>query len=481
MAHVNEFEQGLGRKEGTKRRFSKEANIQYTYESLEELLNNTKDLSAMIKHHVEHQQPRLDELDDYYKGENTSISVLERRKEEDKSDHRARHNYAKYVSDFMQGFLVGVPIAMNHADETAQKRIDEVNETIESNALNADLILDLSIYGRAYELVHRNQKDETKVYLSSPLETFLIYDTTVEKNIIAGVRYFVVGYGQDKKVKVLLYTSEKIHTYYTSNFGDYNLTFDKTVDHPFSGVPINEHSNNRFRQGDFENVLDLIDLYDAAQSDTANYMTDLNDAMLKIIGNVDLNQEEADKQKRSNLLLLKPGTQPNGQEGKIDADYIYKQYDVAGSESYKDRLQTDIHKFTNTPDMNDTKIGQQSSVPQSGEAMKYKLFGLEQIRINKERLFKRSLNRRYHLIGSVMSLASEAKKEEFTGITYKFTPNLPKSTKEAIEMFNALGGELSQKTKLKIISMLVENPEEEQELIEKERSDQRQRSNFMEN
>lgn len=481
MTRAQEFERALDGVENTKRRFSPEANIQYTYESLEELLNNPKDLSAMIKHHIEHQQPRLKVLDDYYKGDNTSISVMRRRKEEDKADHRARHNYAKYVSNFMQGFLVGVPIAMNHSDDAAQKRIDEVNETIESNALNADLILDLSIYGRAYELVHRNQNDETKVYLSSPLETFLIYDNTIEKNNIAGVRYFIVGYGRDKKVKVLLYTPNKIRSYYTSNFGDYNLTFDETTDHPFEGVPINEHSNNRFRQGDFENVLDLIDLYDAAQSDTANYMTDLNDAMLKIIGGVELDSDEAKKMKESNIIFLKPSSDQEGRENKVEADYIYKQYDVSGVESYKDRLQTDIHKFTNTPDMNDTKIGQQSSVPQSGEAMKYKLFGLEQIRINKERLFKRSLNRRYQLIGSVMSLASEAKKEEFTGITYKFTPNLPKSTKEAVEMFNALGGELSQKTKLKIISMLVENPEEEQELIEKERSDQRQRSNFMEN
>ncbi|WP_181350490.1 phage portal protein [Thalassobacillus sp. CUG 92003] len=477
MSATSDFERAINGTTNIKRRFSTEANIQYTYESLDELLNNTSDLSAMIKHHIEHQQPRLKELDDYYQGNNTTVSVMKRRKEDDKADHRARHNYAKYVSNFMQGFLVGVPIVMSHPDDAAQKRIDEVNKTIESDALNADLILDLSIYGRAYELVHRNQADQTMVYLSSPLETFLIYDNTIEKNIVAGVRYITVGYGNDKKVKVMLYTPNKIHTYYTSNFGDYNLTFDHTSDHPFGGVPLNEHSNNRFRQGDFENVLDLIDLYDAAQSDTANYMTDLNDAMLKIIGNVELSSEEAKEMKKSNIILLKPEQNAEGKEGNVEAEYIYKQYDVSGVESYKTRLQTDIHKFTNTPDMTDENFSGQ----QTGEAMKYKLFGLEQIRINKERLFKRSLNRRYQLIGEVMSLASEAKREEFAGITYKFTPNLPRSTKDAIEMFNNLGGELSQKTKLKIIPMVVEDPEEEDKLIEEERNKQRQASNYMEN
>jgi SPP1 family phage portal protein len=481
MSYVNDFEYGedVGGSSKSKRRFSKEANIQYTFDSADELIKESSELSAILKHHIEHQRPRLNVLDDYYIGENTTISAANRRKEEDKADHRAKHNYAKYVSNFMQGFLVGVPIAVQHKDKSAQDKIDDINETIEDAALNADIVLDLSIYGRAYELAHRNQQDQTKVYLSSPLETFLIYDNTIEKNIIAGVRYFNVGYGDSHKIKVLFYTEKRIYTYYTSNMGDYNLTLDGETEHPFNEVPINEHSNNRFRQGDFENVLDLIDLYDAGQSDTANYMTDLNDAMLKIVGNLELSPEEAKKMKQANIIFLKPEQNADGKEGSVDADYIYKQYDVSGSEAYKGRLQTDIHKFTNTPDLNDENFSGQ----QTGEAMKYKLFGLEQIRINKERLLKRSLNRRYKLINNVMHLASEAGKGEFEGLTYKFTPNLPKSTKEAVEMFNVLGGELSQETKLKTIPMIVENPEEEQKRIEAERAQQRQSmsSDYMEN
>ncbi|MGF2617742.1 phage portal protein [Rossellomorea vietnamensis] len=481
MAYANEFEHGedVSVSGKPKRRFSKEANIQYTFDSAEGLIKDTSELSAILKHHIEHQRPRLDVLDDYYVGENTTISAANRRKEDDKADHRAKHNYAKYVSNFMQGFLVGVPIAVQHKDKTTQEKIDDINETIEHAALNADIVLDLSIYGRAYELLHRNQQDQNMVYLSSPLETFLIYDNTIEKNIIAGVRYFSVGYDEGQKIRVLLYTDKRIYTYHTSNMGDYSLTLEGDREHPFNEVPINEHSNNRFRQGDFENVLDLIDLYDAGQSDTANYMTDLNDAMLKILGNVELDATEAKKMKQANIIFLKPTQSADGTESKVDAGYIYKQYDVAGSEAYKGRLQTDIHKFTNTPDLNDENFSGQ----QSGEAMKYKLFGLEQIRINKERLLKRSLNRRYKLINNVMQLASEAGTGEFEGLTYKFTPNLPKSTKEAVDMFNALGGELSLETKLKVIPMIVENPEDEQKRIETERAQQRQArsTDYMEN
>ncbi|WP_077301607.1 phage portal protein [Virgibacillus pantothenticus] len=465
MAHVNNFEKGLDTDNSPKRRFSKEANMQYTYSSAEDLLNKLDDLSEMIKHHIEHQRPRLSVLEDYYKNDNTAISTLTRRKDTDKADYRARHAFAEYVSIFIQGFLVGIPISINHPDEATQEKIDQINEVIEDAALNADLILDLSIYGRAYELLHRNQQDQTKVHLSSPLETFLIRDETIEQNVIAGVRYFQVNRNKQNAIKVELYTKDKVYHFYSTNFGNYKLRFDKDESHPFGEVPIIEYANNRFRQGDFEMALDQIDLYDAAQSDTANYMADFNDAMLKIIGDMEFGEEEAKDMKKSNILFL----ETRSDNSKADADYIYKKYDVAGSEAYKGRVQTDIHKFTFTPDLNDENF----SGVQSGEAMKYKLFGLEQIRITKERLFKRSLNRRYKLINNVMALAQEAKEGEFDGLTFKFTPNLPKSTKEAVDMFNSLGGQLSEKTKLKTIPMIVEKPEEELEQLREERKETR--------
>ncbi len=47
----------------------------------------------------------------------------------------------------------------------------------------------LSIY-KSYELMIRNQDDETRLYKKSDaMSTFIIYDNTVERNSIAGVRY----------------------------------------------------------------------------------------------------------------------------------------------------------------------------------------------------------------------------------------------------------------------------------------------------
>jgi len=67
-------------------------------------------------------------------------------------------------------------------------------------------------------------------------------------------------------------------------------------------VPVVEWQNNRERSGDWEKGIPIIDAYDAAESDTANYMSDLNDAMLVIKGDVEstgMNASDIMKMKHS--------------------------------------------------------------------------------------------------------------------------------------------------------------------------------------
>lgn len=439
----------------SKQRFSDQANIQYTYESAEKLLEDIAQIEKYITHHQKFQRTRLDALDDYYEGNNTGILVGKRRREEHLSDHRAVHNFAKYVCEFIQGYLVGIPLKTVYVDDKVDEILKNINRDNDADAHNSDLVLDLSIYGRAYELLYRNKRDENRFTICSPLDTFVIYDDTVEAEPIAGVRY--IKNQIDDETLVYVYTDAKVIIYSLGQEG--TLTFIEEKDHHFKGVPIIEYINNRFRQGDFEDVLNLIDLYDSAQSDIANYMSDLNDAMLVIIGDLDIDVTEAKRQKEANLLMLQTEMNADGKTSNASAAYIYKKYDVSGTEAYKDRLQNDIHKFTNTPNMNDEKF----AGAQSGESMKYKLFGLEQKRANKERLFKKSVRERYRLLNNIMTTAAEGGFDT-NDILITFTPNLPKSVKDEIEQFVKLGGRVTEETALSVLS-IVENPQEEVERL----------------
>src|SRR5690625_6801150 len=132
-------------------------------------------------------------------------------------------------------------------------------------------------------------------------------------------------------------------------------------------------------------------------------MSDLNDAMLKIVGNLEIDVEQAKKMKENNILMLQTEVNADGRAGQADADYIYKKYDVQGTESYKDRVFNNILLFASIPNLLDEHF----SGNQSGEALKMKLFGLSQKRSIKERLFKKSLRDRYRLISNMFIRASE--------------------------------------------------------------------------
>lgn len=444
-----------------KARFSEDANTHYRFSSAKELAGDIEALSGMIKHHSENQVPRLEELTDYYRGNNRTILRAKRRKEDHNADHRAVHNFAKYISQFIQGYMVGVPLKTSYTEGATNDKLREINRTNDADEHNSDLVLDLSIYGRAYELLYRNQRDETRFTLSDVKETFVVYDMTVEMNPIAAVRYIKHKF-KDEKVTVKLYTEETIYTYEINSVTDVEYGDPEEEVNFFKGIPIVEYENNKFRQGDFEDVLNSIDLYDEAQSDTANYMTDFNDAMLKITGDVELEPEQAQQMKEKNIIMLKPATNGEGQESKVDAGYLVKQYDVSGTEAYKTRLANDILLITTIPNLLDTSF----SGTQTGEALKMKLFGLSQMRATKERMFKKSLRDRYRLISNLAEIASEGT-FDVNKISITFTENLPRSIEKELDWFAKLGGQLSQETLLSLLSF-VENPQEEMAKLERE-------------
>lgn len=463
MAKVNEFEKATYKySKPAKQRFPDEAIKHFTYLSADELLDNLEHLSKMIQDHQEHQRPRLKTLESYYKGNNETILTGSRRKEAHQADNRATHNFARYTCQFTQGYMVGIPIKTSYPEKKVEEKLRDMNRINDADEHNSELILDQSIFGRAYELVFRNKDDENRFTTLDVLDTFVVYDDTVERTPIAGVRYFENNYSDEEYV--YLYTDKKIYKYKLGN--DFKLTHEEEKDHFFKGVPIIEYENDRFRQGDFEDVLTLIDLYDGAQSDIANYSQDLNDAILAIFGRFDLDGydgktplEIMQMMKEANLFHFEPPVDGDGKEGMADAKYLYKQYDVQGAEAYKNRVANDIHLFTATPNMNDEKF----SGTQSGEAMKYKLFLLEQKRAAKERRFKKSLRDRYRLINNVMKTAAEGE-FDVSKLTITFTENLPKNIAQEIEWFTDAGGVLSQKTLLELFRG-VDNADEELERI----------------
>lgn len=472
---VNEFEQDVEepviQAKTFQQTYTPEANFSYRADSAEEILNDIKALGALIQDHHENQCPRLAALDNYIKARNTDIyNENSRRVEEGKSDHRAAHNFCKVINVFDVGYNTGIPIKKKSQDDKINQIIQDYDRLNDTEGLDSELWRDVGKYGRAYELQYRNQNDEDHSVISNVFETFVVYSLDVERRPLFAVRYPKYTIGTQERMTVIVYTDTEIITYRPTAIGTMILVEDHREKHYWGEVPITEYSSDRYRQGSYEDVISLIDLYDSAQSDTANYMTDLNEAILVISGDLNLSKytvKDMIDMKKANMLLLENGINPDGSKTQTSAGYIYKQYDVSGTEAYKDRLQKDIHKISFVPDLTDESF----SGNQSGEAMKYKLFGFQQMSKTRQRSFKKGLMRRYRLLLNIKSQVQEANNTDLGDLTVTFTPNLPKAVLDELKALSDAGTEFSQETMLGLASF-VEDISAELDRIKAEQEEQ---------
>lgn len=469
--HVNEFEKDtkpVYRSErNLQQRYGPEANFSYRAHSAEEILSDKALLREMIMNHHEVQCPRLAALDDYIKARNPTIYNAERRRtEKEKADYRVAHNFAKIINVFDVGYNTGVPIKKVSEDDKINEMIKEYDRVNDIEALDAELWRDFRKYGRAYELQYRNQNDEDRSVISNVFETFVCYGLDVERTPLFAVRYPKYKIGQEERVSITVYTDAETITYKPTTVNILNLEEESRERHYWGEVPITEYSPDRYRQGGYEDVTSLIDLYDAAESDSANYMSDFNEATLAITGDLDMNRytvQDMIDMKNANMLLLSNGINPDGSKTQTDAKYIYKQYDVTGAEAYKERLQKDIHKISFVPDLTDEAF----AGTQSGEAMKYKLFGFQQVCKTSQRGFKKGLMRRYRLLLNIKNFVQEADNADLGELQIVFTPNLPKAILEELKALADAGAQFSQETLLGLASF-IEDAQAEMEKVKEE-------------
>ncbi len=475
MLKVNEFEHGedmRGRKSDLPTiTYDKQAVSRYQAKDATELIEDTKKLLKMVNHHHHYQVPRLNYLEAYYLGNNVDILSGERRVENTKSDHRARHSFAATISDFINTYVLGIPMKVivdpdTEVSDTDKDNLEnlifEFNKVNDINAHNSEISRDQNNFGRAYELLERTADDKDRIYRLDPTEVFMIYDFTVRSRVIAACRYYLTDPEKDKYA-IELYTYDKIYRYEPVKL-DTNKTLElqsAPEPHLFGGVPIIEYRSDRYRMSVFERVLPLIDLYDSAVSDTSNYMTDFNDAILAIEGRLKADLvSQVPKMKDANVLVLIPEDDGPGGSSSLTAKYLTKSYDVAGVEAHKTRLKNDIFELAGVPNLSDEAFSGQ----RSGEALKYKMFGLEQRRQDKEKFLAKGFRVRYKLLENLKEAVKEYSGPE-PSLTFKFTPNLPKAYLDELQAFTNAGGELSQETMLGLLSFVEDVPSEQEKIL----------------
>lgn len=395
---------------------------------------------------------RLNKLSDYYDGKqdisnrtfgNPNIP-----------NHKIVANHAKYIVDIATGFLVGNPIA--YSGSQVDKILDEYSR-MDIISHDTELEKDLSVFGIGYELMYLAPVDEgdTEIRIKSidPRGIFVVTDDTVDKNPLFGVHYqqrFKLD-GSLNYYLINVYTEDKIFTYHAKGLSKGQMSLFEESEHYFGAVPVVEYRNNEERQGDFEQQISQFDAYNLLQSDRINESEQRVNSILFIKG-FTLGEDN-----------LTHDSIIETTEKDSDLKWLIKEIKEADNEVLRQSLLDDIHKFSYIPSMTDEHFAGNVS----GEAMKYKLFGLLQLLSIKTRYMSKSLRKRLELMRNILN--TKGSNIDISDVKITFKPNLPINTNDLASIINQLKGILPLET---LIGWLpdIDDPAEQLQKLEEEQS-----------
>lgn len=402
-------------------------------------------IKKLINKHKFEEVPRMEKLFKYYDAKNEAI-MMKHNEDESLPCNKVAHPYASYITDTLTGYFMGDGVSYSSVnDEAGVDELRMILEYSDEQDENVELAKQASIFGLGVEMLYIDEDGMTRIKYVDPREVILIYEDTLEELLIGAIRYYkVYDYLQEHYFyKIEVYTDKEIRLYHADELLS-SLVLDNTIANHFNQCPFVVYQNNSDERGDFEKVISLIDAYDKMESDSLDDFDYFVDAYLALTG---LNADASDiaEMKKNRVLLL---------DQDSDAKWLTKDGDSSGADANKTRIDKDIHKFSQTPDMSDEAFAGNAS----GVAIKYKTMPMENLVAVKERKFKKGLQRRIELIFDILAIKGSA--HDWRAIDITFTRNLPTNETEIANMVSTLDNIVSNKTLLAQLPF-VENVDDE--------------------
>ena len=160
----------------------------YKVESIEDITSEL--VLSLIERYKQNEMPRLKKLYNYYLGES---EIKERTmKDSSKPNNRVAHPFGAYLVQIIQGYMLGKPVGYSSENKEFMLKIQDIFDKNNEQNHNSELGKNLSIFGLGYELLYMNELNEVKFANLNPMETFMIYDNTIEQNPLVAIRFYDV-------------------------------------------------------------------------------------------------------------------------------------------------------------------------------------------------------------------------------------------------------------------------------------------------
>ncbi len=372
-------------------------------------------------------------------------------KEAFKPDNRLMANYAKYIVDTTEGYFIGVPVKVTHENDLVDEAVNDFRNRADLADVESEASKLASIFGHSFIYMYQDEESETQAIENTPEDMFIVYDDTIAQNPLFAVRYF---FDEEDNLQGELITDTH---YYTLASGENGLSITDERPHFYGDLPVVEIVQNSERQSAFDNVKNLINALNTALSEKANDVSYFADSYMKIIG-AELDEETLE-QLRSNRIINMAG----GDSEKVTIDFMTKPSADELQENLIERLIDMIYQVSMTANMNDEAFG--GSI--SGVAMEFKLQGMKNMAIMKERKMESSMNKMYKMLFNLPTNINASLKDEWLNLDYQFSRNIPRNLQDEAETMAKMEGIVSKQTQLGVSSQ-VTNVQEEIERMEEE-------------
>ena len=169
-----------------------------------------------------------------------------------------------------------------------------------------------------------------------------------------------------------------------------------------------------------------------------------------------------------NMTTGKDGATKLKEEGIIevmengDVKFVTKQIQTEALENHLNRLEKNIYKFSQVPDLSDENFAGNLS----GIAIRFKLFGLETKCIIKERKMEKAIRDLVRVLAVPLRVLT-SHEVNVINLKVEFTRNVPNNLTEIVDTVTKLDGKVDKETLLSLLPF-VDNPKEVLEKMEQE-------------
>lgn len=407
----------------------------------------TEILNNLIEEHKETRVPRYMRLKAAY--ETKYIIFSQDDKPNGKPDNRLAVDMARYICDTFVGFFIGDPPEIRIDDDAQNEWLQNYLKRNDQQDKMADLAEICSMYGQAYELQYQDESGEPASVPLAPISTFIIYDDSVLKRPLYGVRY---AYDEDGALTGSYSDADNVYYFETTPAG---LKIVGQESHAFGEVPIVEFVENRQKRGVYEGVLNLIDAFNKAISEKANDVDYFADAYLKVTG-MELQEDFKENLRDYRLINL----WDTGGGPLPDAAFLVKPNADSTQENLLSRLETLIYKESMVPDISDDAFG-----TASGIALRMRMTPMSNMAAKKDRKFIAALKRKFKLLANYPNQPFR----DWQNVEITMKRNWPEDLDSEANLAQALSGIVSEETQLSVLSF-VDDPQAELERIEAEKA-----------